>query len=68
MGLIPTGEEKEQCNLYGVSSSNLKNTLDNLCDILEKFNEIKAEVPNGIYNPVEEFTQNVLNNYIIVKR
>ena len=51
-----------------VSRSKLKETLDNLLDIIELLNDAEKEVDNGIYDPIEEFAKIIIDRYEIIKK
>ena len=54
--------------LHIVSRSKLKETLDNLLDIVELLKDAENEVDNGIYDPIEEFAKIIINRYEISKK
>lgn len=58
----------EQLRIGGVVSSKRKNTLELFMQLMEEFKEACSEEDNGIYDPLEEFGNYILEKYEIIEK
>ena len=60
--------EQEQLLLHNVVSSKRKNTLELFMKLMEEFKEACIEEDNGIYDPLQEFGNYILEKYEIIEK
>ena len=59
---------QKQLTLTDVVSSKRKNTLELFMQLMEEFKEACSQEDNGIYDPLEEFGNYILEKYEIIEK